>query len=45
MAKVRLAIELKCNPPIHQREIHTKQPICRDVLEHMWYAQICASTL
>ena len=36
--KVRRAIELDCNAPVHNREIYAVQPICRDVLQLMQYA-------
>jgi hypothetical protein len=36
--KVRRAIELECNAPVHDRKIYAEQPIGRDVLELMRYA-------
>ena len=30
--KVRRAVDLECNPPIHNRQINAKKPIRRDVL-------------
>ena len=37
--KVRRAVELECNSPVHYRKIDAEQPVCCDVLQLMRYAQ------